>query len=240
MLAALRFLTVLPVSGRVSTPAEMAASLAYFPAVGLLLGLIVASADALLLTVYSERVTSALVLALLAVMTGALHLDGLADTADGLFHPGGPERRLEIMRDSRVGGFGVVTVVLVLLIQYGALTGVGGRARLPLLLLTPCQGRWAQTLAIAWFPYGRPDGRGTPFHAEGKERRVLVASLFTALVTGLLVGMAAVPVLLAVAAAVWLLGRLVLRQVPGLTGDTYGAITELVQTLVLLVLTAGG
>ena len=239
-LAALRFLTILPVPGPPTTAAHLGVALPYFPVIGLLLGLLVGATDSLLHPWLPAQVTAALDLAMLALVTGALHLDGLADSADGLFHPGGPERRLAIMRDSRVGGYGVVTVVFVVLVQYAALSVAPDRARFAALLLTPCLGRWAQTLAIAWFPYGRPEGRGTPFHGPAKASGAALATVVTCLAALLLGAERGLALLAVTALLTWLLGRLVLRQLPGLTGDTYGAITEVVQTVALLAFAVGG
>lgn len=237
LLAALRFLTVIPLPGRHPTGDELAASLLWFPLVGLLLGGLTWALDSVLLQVWPASVTSVLDLALLALLTGGLHLDGLADSADGLFHPGGTLRRLEIMRDSRVGSHGVAAVVLVVLTQYAALTAIGPGGRAAALLLGPALARWTQVLLIWWFPYGRPEGRGTPFTGPGKVRRAVGASVIVVALTAALHPFAVVlAVAVAVVARAW--GALVLRQLPGLTGDTYGAGSELTLLTVLLLCAA--
>lgn len=245
--AALGFLTVLPVPGRSADPRDLGSSLLWFPVVGLLLGLIVAVFDGLLIAVlevaglgsartgsYPALAAAALDLALLAALTGGLHLDGVADTFDGLFHPSGRDRRLAIMRDSRSGPHGVAALVLVLLLQAGALAALPVHERFVTLLLTPCLGRWAQVLAIAAFPYARPQGRGTPFHVPGRRWRALAATALVLAVAAFLCDTGRGLQLGAVLAVTFGFGWLANRQLGGLTGDTYGAITELSQAAALL------
>ena len=245
--AALGFLTVIPVPGRSSDGRDLGASLLWFPVVGLLLGFVVAVFDGLVMAVleanglastrsatYPALAVAALDLALLAVLTGGLHLNGLADTFDGLFHPGGRERRLAIMRDSRSGPHGVAALVLVLLLQTGALAAVPAPERFATLLLAPCLGRWAQVLAIAAFPYARPEGRGTPFHVPGRRWRALLATVLVLVVAAFVCSVGRGVQLSAVLVATLGLGWVAHRQLGGLTGDTYGAICEVSQALALL------
>src|SRR5712692_625411 len=153
--AAMAFLTVIPVATAEGTSGERLGR-AYFPAVGALLGLVAGIAFALSAAVTSPLIAAVAATTVMAVLTGALHLDGLADAADGLFGGGDLPRRLEVMRDSRVGSFGLVAVVLVLLGDVAALAA-----------MPPVRALIA--LVIAAVPYVRHAGLGVA--AGGPHRR---------------------------------------------------------------------
>jgi len=220
--AALAFLTVVPAS-RKGTVEVLGASLAYFPWVGLLLGLSLAGLDWVLGAVFTPGVVDAFLVLALVALTGALHLDGLMDSCDGLFGVRDPERRLEIMKDSRVGGFGVAGAATILILKYAALGGLFGSVRTTALILAPVLSRWAMVYAVVAFPYARPQGLGTAFRSQGRGEFFLASAsaLALALVLGRVWGL-------------WLLARAVLTRIPGLTGDVYGAINEVIEVAVLL------
>ena len=237
-LAAAGFLTQFPVPGR-PTPRALAAAPGYFPAVGLLIGALLAALTTGLQPWLPPAVLAAVVILTLLAITGGLHIDGLADTCDGFFAAASsPLRRLEIMRDSRVGGFGVAGVTSVLLLQYAALSSLPARAWPPALLLMGVQSRWAVALVLLAFPYGRGQGMGLAFKQGHIIPSVLGGTLFalgaSLLVAGPFGGLA----MLATAAASLLAGRLLLVRLPGLTGDSYGAINEGAQAVVLVVAAA--
>jgi adenosylcobinamide-GDP ribazoletransferase len=234
---AAQFLTVLPALVRRPPHADdLGRSEAFFPLIGLLLGAIVAGADLLLQPVASPLVRDVMVVALLAGLTGALHLDGLIDTFDGLFAGRSPERRLEIMRDPRAGAFGVVTVVLLLALKLAALASLPADLRIAALVIAPGLGRWAIVLVTATFPYARPEGMGRAFKASIKRRHVVVAGALALGAAGAVVGAGGIVVWLAASAAALLAGRWVTSRLGGVTGDVYGAICELVEAGVLVAL----
>lgn len=241
-LLAVSFLTILPVRLRYPV-AEGAAgrAVAYFPLVGALLGAVVAGADTLFRVVLPVGVASALDIALLAVFTGGLHLDGFVDSCDGLLGGRNPERRLEIMRDSRAGSFGAAGLTFLLLIQYTALSNVHGIWRPAGLIVLCVLSRWAMVLALALFPYARAAGLGSPFHDALSRVSVAVAGVLALLIGAALLardpvallGMVVASALVALGGGWWIQGRL-----GGLTGDSYGAIEQMSWTLMLLVLVA--
>lgn len=208
--------------------------------------------DVALSQVFPTGVTGALLIAGLAILTGGLHLDGLMDTCDGVFNRGDPERRLEIMRDSRVGAFGVVGLAALLLVKYGALVSLPvpvsygwweASGTIPLrasaLILMTTTARVAMAYCVVCFPYARSAGLGQMFRGG---RRAISLSINTVLLVALaylLLGILGVIGLLASAAAVWLGALYVMTKIPGLTGDVYGALGELAEVVVLLVLVAG-
>ncbi len=229
LLEALGFLTRLPLPGprRTRGPAE---ALAAFPLAGCVLGLLLALLDAGLgRTRLPPFTRDTLVVVALVLLTGGLHLDGLMDACDGLFGGHDPERRLLIMRDSRVGSFGVLGAACVILLKLAGLVALHGPGsnRVAALVLAPTLGRWALVLAAALYPLARPDGLGAAFHAGVTPPRMAIAAGATTLIAVAAGRLAGVLALAVSCAVTWLLGRVVMGKIPGLTGDTYGAIAEL-------------
>jgi adenosylcobinamide-GDP ribazoletransferase len=242
--AALQFLTVLPpLVRRPFTPAELGRSVGWFPLVGILLGAILAGLDWLLAWAFPPGVTAALVLAAWVLATGALHLDGFLDSCDGLFGGHTPEARLRIMRDERAGAFAVIGGILLLLLKYAALSG--NPDRLAALVLAPVVGRWAIAMAVVAFPYGRVEGLGRAMKDNAGGLQLVFASVVAGAAVGAVAGLvpggwrAALALPLG-GVMVWAGGRFVMRRLPGLTGDIYGALCTLVEVAVLLLFVAGG
>jgi len=214
---------------------EVGRSLLYYPLVGLLFGLLLWLASHLLQGTPAP-LHAALLLTAWVLLSGALHLDGLADSADAwLGGFGDRERTLQIMKDPRSGPIAVVTLVLVLLLKFCALwvlveQGVGAQ-----LLLAPLIGRTAMLGLFLCTPYVRPGGLGQAL-AEHLPRRaagwvLLCCALFCLLLGGWVV-------LLAVAVFAWL-RHLMYRRLGGATGDTAGALLELLELAVVLGLALG-
>ena len=235
-LVALQFLTVAPaLIKRTFTPLELGRATAYFPLVGGLVGVFLMGAGFLLEQVFPAPLRAALVLALWVLASGALHLDGFLDACDGLLGGHTPQSRLEIMKDERIGAFALAGGVLLLLVKYSALAGM--EAVSPALILAPALGRWAMAAAIFAIPYARPEGLGKAMKDHTTWGQILIATLFAGGICvlflgwpGLAAGVLALLVTLAVA-------RFTLRRIPGLTGDLYGAINELVEAAVLILFT---
>ncbi len=234
---ALQFLTHLPTPPGlpVAGPA-LGRALGWFPVVWLLLGALLAAADALLSLLLPRELVDVLLLALLALLTGGLHLDGFMDTCDGLFSLRSPAERLAIFRDSRVGSFGVVGAATLLLLQWAALGALPASGRAAMLLVALALARWAMVYAIVAFPYGRPEGLGRTFKEQAGGWALVAATLVAGAAAALLLGVAGLAALALAAAATWLFARYCLGRLPGLTGDTYGALNELVEALLLVAL----
>ena len=232
---ALQFLTIVPpLVRRTPRAADLGASDAFFPAVGLLLGFGLAGTDLALAGVLAPMVRDVLLVVFLAAATGALHLDGFVDTFDGLFAPGGPARRLEIMRDPRAGTFGVVAVVMLLLLEVAALGALVPEYRTAALILAPCLGRWAIVMATWLFPYARKEGLGRGFKDGIRAPYALVAGATALIAAGWLGGGFGLGVFAGVSIGVLAIGNLVSARLGGLTGDTYGALCELTEAGVWL------
>jgi adenosylcobinamide-GDP ribazoletransferase len=229
--SALQFLTRIPVPRGAY---RLEDSVVWLPVVGLALGAILAGVDWTLRSlVVDQLVVSTLVVVLLLVLSGALHADGLMDTCDAVFGHASPEKRLEIMRDPHVGAFGVVGLVCIVALKIAAVHALPTALRLQLLVLAPTLGRWAIVLLATAFPYGRQSGLGAPLKAAATPRVLILASLLP--LAGCIASgpVGALCGLLAAAVALGL-GRWLMRLLPGLTGDSYGAACELVEATVWL------
>src|SRR6266705_6073805 len=195
--AAVRFLSLLPVPGstQLFNKDEVAPRLVvgceYFPLVGLLLALLLWLLVLILTPLVPQLVLAALLVAALVILTGGLHLDGLMDSCDGLFGGRTPERRLEIMRDSRVGSFGVLGGVCALLLKFAFFASLERHALLVALLVVLPTARWAMLLALSIFPPARSSGLGVTFQQTVTLQRLALAgsiALFVALVAAHLAG----------------------------------------------------
>jgi adenosylcobinamide-GDP ribazoletransferase len=234
-LLSLGFLTTLPLRGRPADPRGCGSRAACFPLVGLVLGGLLAGAAVLLELVFPPLLCAALLVALWALLTGGLHLDGLTDSCDGLFLAGTQERRLLVLRDPRTGSFGALGLGLFLILKTASLASLRPPT-LPALLLAPVLARWLVLLA-ALQPAARPEGMGRAFGA-GLKRSVLWRSAAVPLLlvlARLLLGdwralVAAVAGLLLVRAVI----ALALRRLGGITGDVLGLAVEGSELAVLL------
>ena len=235
-----RLLTIIPlpfIPQDFNRPAGRAA--AYYPLVGLILGLLLAGTDWILSLFLPNGLAAALLLAVWAGLTGLLHLDGLMDSCDGLLPPCDPARRLEIMKDSRVGAFGVVGVVLLLLLKFNALAALPPDERLPSLMVVPTLARWAMTWAMARYPLARREGTSVFFSAGLGWRQVIVASVIGGAVALLLLGWLGLLLWGVAWLVTTLIAGLAMARIAGLTGDVYGAICEVTETVLLIVIMVG-
>jgi adenosylcobinamide-GDP ribazoletransferase len=237
---ALGLLTVLPVRAPISDTTSPGRAMAYYPLVGAVIGGILAGIAALLhwsgLTTSVPLLSAAIVLALWGGLTGGLHLDGWADCCDALFVPVDRERRLEIMKDPRLGGFGAVGLVLLLLVKLAALQGVLGKPHSLLSLVAVVAVARLGAVVVAYaFPSARPGGMGDYFRRGLSWRGLSVCAVIALAAAAPLLWRGAV-VWAAVAVACVLLASLAKARLGGLTGDVYGAVVELGETLALVVL----
>lgn len=235
LVLALRFLTIVPVPGEEAQgPGALGRAGWWFPVVGLALGASLVLADRMFLAVFPPLLAAVLLVAVWKILTGGLHLDGLADAVDGLAG-GNVERRLAIMRDSHLGVFGAVALGLCLLLFVAALDAVPAPRRAAVLLLAPAVGRLAPLLIGPLFPAATPgEGSGADFLAglSPWATPVYVAALWMLSATtlgswgGLVLSLALACVLLW---AVFLVSR-----VGGLTGDALGGAVEIGEMATLI------
>ena len=235
-LIGLQFLTRIHIVRQtVWTAEDFGRSTRFFPLVGLVLGICYALAAWLLLYLLGMRsLTAAFLLILPLLLTGGLHADGFMDTADGVFSGRERARKLEIMKDSRVGSFGVVSFVMLMFVQFALISDMAPPLLVPALFVMPIIGRLAMVLAVACFPYAREDGMGKTFADMADRGTVVIAVLTTALLV-LPWGMLAAVALVVGTLFALLFCRMMTNILGGVTGDVYGAATVLTETLVLTV-----
>lgn len=231
------FLTILPTPWTRANSRVIGTAIALFPVVGIALGGALGGIGLVLDRILPLGPTAVILLGLGTLATGGLHLDGLMDTADGVFGGRTPAERLEIMRDSRVGAFGAIAGALALLGEYACLGDLGGVDRLTALVAAMAMGRWAMAIAVACFPAARPSGLGATFHAAASRRTALASTIVAAALAGAL-GLPGLVEFVAAALVAVLAGRFLVDRLGGLTGDTYGGIAVLAEVLVLYVAVA--
>lgn len=178
---AFQFLTVLPLfKARRFDDAELARSMAAFPLVGAVLGLILAGVHTLFMGKLPPMLEGALLVALLALLTGGFHLDGVADTADGLGGGYTPERSLEIMKDSRIGALGAVALIMVLILKSAAFGYLEDELMWLALVATPAAARGSVVFMAFRVPYARPQGGlGSPYTSHLDLSTVVLALAFS-------------------------------------------------------------
>ena len=227
---AIRFFTRLPVPGWVGHSSEaLQRSTRYFPMVGLIVGAIAALVFALTALVWPKTLAVLASMATTLYLTGAFHEDGWADMVDGFGGGWGKLRILEIMKDSRIGSFGAVALVILLLAKFCALVEIELRLVPLALICGHAVSRLCATTLLYTLDYVRDEGKSKPL-ATGIGRGELAFAALTALLPLLLLPprQALVGVLLAALATLWL-ARLFKRQIGGYTGDCLGATQQLAE-----------
>lgn len=237
IIAAFQFLTIFPtIIRRMFTSQEMGRAVAWFPLVGITLGFVLYGVNTLAQFIFPASVSAAITLFAWVIFTRAFHLDGFMDTCDGLFGGFTPERRLEIMKDSRMGAFGVAGGVLVLLTEFAALSS--STNPIAALLLGTTLGRWASPLIMYFFPYAREDGLGIEMKRNVRIQEVVIATLIAGLTSWFAAGgWQGFVLMLGAAMVAFLVAWYAMRLLNGLTGDIYGTVTTLVEMLVLVLFT---
>ncbi len=242
-ITALQFLTIFTVSRKhAAEEGDLAKSMAYFPVIGFLIGLILVYADKVFtVAALPQTIGNLLLLALAVLATRALHIDGLADTCDGIMGGKDHESRLAIMKDSRLGTAGALSIVFVVFFKYLCLNNLYNSEKVAALLTAPMLGRWSQTLMVFKANYGREDGMGKVFVGHLRAGGLLAASVIA-------VGLTAFVIIREDARSVFLVVSLIsgvlvftyfgkrylTRKLGGVTGDAIGAMSELTEVLVFL------
>lgn len=234
--SALQFLTTIRlVDEEPCTNEQFAGSMIYFPLIGLIIGGVLA----LVAYAASLRLPAGLVAAILLaaeiMLTGGLHLDGYMDTMDGLFSGRSRERILEIMKDSRVGSHAVIALMGLFFLKYALFQQVVQIKGWPVLVLMPALGRMGMGLGAALFPYARPEGMGKGFAEYFTRQRLLITVVYCGVAAWGLLRLQGIVLSLAIIVWAWIFSRFVQGRIGGLTGDVYGALSELSEVVVLLV-----
>jgi adenosylcobinamide-GDP ribazoletransferase len=233
--AALQFLTLFPCPTRMNyADADVGRSAIFFPVIGLILGSILVVVNFLLAPFASAALLNVILVSLLAFLTRGLHLDGVGDTFDGLGAGGDRDRILSVMDDSHTGVFGLTAVVLVLLLKIHALESIDvdrGRTLLVALIL----GRWAM-LVLAYRSKAAKDGLGSRLIEHLKTKYFLIATLLTLLLVAAIWSRNGIMMMAWVAIFTTASKIYFHRRLGGVTGDTCGAVGELSETSVMVLL----
>jgi adenosylcobinamide-GDP ribazoletransferase len=233
--AALQFLTLFPWPRRAERAAsEIGTAAIFFPIIGALLGLILLAADFILLPIAGTNLSSIVLIALLAMLTRGLHLDGLADTFDGFGAGGDRERILRIMDDSHVGAFGVIAIVLVLFFKVHAIANIETE-RWRALVTAPALGRWAMVV-LGYRSQSAKPGLGSTLVDHLATSYFFLASATALLLTAAILHGTGIVIMLAVYVFALASRSFFHRRLGGVTGDIFGAVGELSETSILIVL----
>lgn len=234
---AIRFLTLLSPGADRPAPGGTAGSLYLFPVAGLLIGSLAVVSGMIAHLLFGPPVHAVAAVAVAVVVTGGLHLDGLADTSDAVLSWRDRERRLEIMRDSRIGAMGAIALVLVIALKIAALLALAGHWWLGA-LISPAFGRWADVYGIARFPAARNEGLAAGVRAAAGDRQLTRATAMMVIIAAPLCFWGewylAVPAALAAFAVMHWLAAALSKSFGGLTGDMYGALSETGEVAALL------
>ncbi len=234
-LVAAGFLTVIPIPvPKTLALGPMGWPVACFPLVGAVVGGLVAAVGALLAPWFPPSVVAALMVATLLAVTGALHLDALMDSFDGMFGGRDPAGRLAIMRDSRVGSYGIAAAGSLLLIEYSALATMTVEGRVRALVVAAALSRWAMAVILATFPAGSTSGLAAGLKPHLRRRHMIGATVLAAVVAIGVMGWTGAAMLVPAGLLVFLGGRLAIAKIGGVTGDVCGGLGLVVEATVLL------
>ena len=257
---ALKFLTIIPIDREDTIkPKDFGSVVCWFPVVGLCIGICLCMAYLLSHFFFPPLITDALVIVVYIAITGAMHLDGLADTCDGIWGGWNKEKRLEIMKDSRIGSFGAIGLICLLGLKYLSFHSIGeifminyssfGASvkcmscfispilvnKCAALLLMPVVGRWAQACAAGLSQYARSESGTGSFILGGTTRRhVIYASLLPIFLFWYFYGLSGFVIfaIIIIFTLVWI--WYIKKKIDGMTGDTLGATNEIVELLFLM------
>lgn len=235
LISALQFITILPLGAAKSfDPPKM---VPYFPLVGILLGLLVAAFDGIVVRLWAPPVVALLDIILLAVLSGAFHIDGLGDTADGLLGPRSRDKALEIMKDSRIGTMGLVAILFGLTLKWGGIASLSYHRSL-FLIIVPAYARAGILLGMRFLPYGRPDGTGKAFFNERlslKHFWGLILPVGLSLTLGLKAVWLNLTFVIIVASILFFYKK----RMGCITGDMLGAMVEITEAGLFLMISCG-
>jgi adenosylcobinamide-GDP ribazoletransferase len=239
LLDATRYLTIVPVRfGAQDAAATLGQAAPWFPVVGLALGFALVLTDRLTGWLFPTLLSALLTVTVWKLLTGGLHLDGLADCLDGLI-TADRDYRLRVMRDSRIGAFGAVGLILFLMLEIAALAELAPALRWRVLLVVPAIGRATPALMSVCFP-AVPGGQGAAFGESVQRSSVLVGLAVAAAIAVATLGASGLVALVVGCLVSLAVGRFFTTRLGGITGDVLGAGVELAELAALLTISAWG
>lgn len=234
-LIALQFLTIIPINTKLANDKNnLALSTVYFPLIGLLLGLILAGTNSLLSVIpLQQSLTNIILVILLIILTGGLHLDGLADTFDAILSRKNKFEMLKIMRDSRIGTMGVLSLICIILIKLALLASLDATIKNVSLILMCLLSRYSLVFSMFLFPYAREEGKAKAF-IEGMNIKIFSLATIIALACAIILWqIKGLVSFILVVIFIFLIGKFITKKIGGITGDTLGAVNELAEVFVL-------
>ena len=226
-LLSLQFLTILPVSLKKASDEEISSSCIFFPATGALIGLILWSMSSAVSTLHLDPcLAAAITITTLVIITGGLHLDGLADTFDALAAGNDKSARLDVLRDSSIGTMGALALISVIILKILLLSEIASFNKLPALLPMCVLSRWSQIIPLRLFDYARKEGKAKIFFSRLDNGILLTAGLSALLFGIFILWPWGLYLFAGVSMLAFILGKIFNRQFGGLTGDIIGAINE--------------
>ena len=238
---ALTFLTRIPVPFKIEYNKKLPGrSMAFYPLVGIIIGVIVVLFDRCSMFIFSLPVRNTIVLIGFICVSGGLHLDGFMDTVDGIFSGRKSSRIKDIMHDSQIGAFGVIALFLLLLLKFNLLLELQGVNRISVLIMMPALGRFMIILAAKYFPLSDSSKLGRDFIKGCDRIQVFISCiwiLFLFLCLYYFYSFSAIIFLIILSLCILIsliVGTAVVSKIDGLTGDVYGAISEIAEVVVLI------
>jgi len=234
-LLSLQFLTIIPVRIRNFEERKMTRAAVFFPVVGSILGIFLTFIyEACLKYGFSSLASSTVCVVALIILTGGMHLDGLADTLDALGSSKDRQTMLAIMREPATGALGAVALVCVIISKIVFLSEIPREFVPAALIFMTTFSRWSQVLIIACFPYARKDGKASIFAKGRSPRLCAAATIFTILAAIVLRPALGLAVFCLAGCFSYFCAKTIDRMIGGYTGDTLGAVTETTETFILL------
>ncbi|MFC2061270.1 adenosylcobinamide-GDP ribazoletransferase [Elusimicrobiota bacterium] len=235
LIFAVQFLTIVPLKkDNCVNERVIAGSAMFFPLVGLFLGSVLILIDILLVNIFPDYIINIIIVFTLAVITGGLHLDGLADTVDGFYAGKNKAEILRIMRDSSIGTMGMLGLACIILLKIGFLQALAIPSKYAALLVMPVLSRWSMAFSICCFDYAREEGKAKYFFKSPDRLEFIIASLFTCAVVFFIFKWHGLLLMLLISLSTLIFGIRSRSKINGITGDTLGAINEINEVLVLL------
>ncbi len=235
LINALQFLTILRFKKQPDMDtANLGSSSLYFPLVGAFLGLVLIIIDKILSPVLPTALLSLVLVFILIILSGAMHIDGLADSCDALFSGKGKEQMLSIMHEVHKGTFGVLGIIAIVLSKAALLSLIPAHLMILSLLLMTVLSRYSMSFAVAFFPYARSSGKAKVFFEQRSFKIFALSTIITLIILALIPRFINLIILFFVIIFTFFVSLFVNRKIGGLTGDIIGALSELNELVVLL------
>ncbi len=237
LISAIQFITAIPLGRKAVF--EPRAMIPFFPVVGLILGGMIAVFDFVAIHFWPVYVVAVLDVVLLVMLTGALHLDGLGDTADGLYGRRPRDEALKIMKDSRIGVMGLVAIVCVLAVKWAGLSSLETHRTL-FIIIIPAFARASMIFGMYFLEYGRPGGgTGYPFFEKQLDKKAFVYMALPITLCAF-AGLRAIVLLLSFALITGGMIYFYQKRMGCITGDMLGAMVEITEAGLVIAVAAGG